>query len=157
MNARPNPITGDSLPDTAANEATPAPTREAARVPPHSAWIAPAVLIAAWGVPGLGHALQRRWGRALGFFLAVAGLALTGYWLRGEVFGPRAHESFGTLGFVADAASGVFYFLAHSIEHSGPDISRATGNYGTRFIAAAGLVNLIAVIDAVETAIGRRG
>lgn len=76
--------------------------------------------------------------------------------MRGEVFGPQSHESFGTLGFLADAAAGTFYFLSHVIETAGPDISRAAGNYGTRFIAAAGLVNLIAVIDAVELAMGRR-
>lgn len=123
----------------------------------HSAWWAPLILVAAWAVPGLGHALLRKWVRAAGFFIAVGGLAITGYWMRGEVFGPHAQESFGTLGFLADAAAGIFYFLAHVIERAGPDISRATGNYGTRFVAAAGLVNLIAVIDAVEAAVGRRG
>lgn len=157
MNARPDGITEDSLPDPAANDTAPPEVRTAQSDRRQSAWLALAVLIAGWVVPGLGHALQRRWGRALGFFVAAGGLAITGYWLRGEVFGAHAHESFGTLGFVADASSGAFYFLAHSIERAGPDISRATGNYGTRFIAAAGLVNLIAIIDAIETAIGRRG
>jgi hypothetical protein len=121
-----------------------------------SIWWATLILAAAWAVPGLGHALLRKWARAAGFFIAVAGLAITGYSMRGEVFGPHAQESFGTLGFLADAAAGVFYFLAHVIERTGPDISRATGNYGTRFVAAAGLANLIAAIDAVETAMGRR-
>lgn len=137
-------------------EAAPAAFRATEGHRRYSAWVAPAVLITGWIVPGMGHALQRRWGRALGFFLAVGGLAITGYWLRGEVFRPRTHESFGTLGFLADAAAGGFYFMAHFVEKAGPDISRATGNYGTRFVAAAGLVNLIAVIDAMETVIGRR-
>jgi hypothetical protein len=122
----------------------------------HPSWLAPVILIAAWAVPGLGHALLRRWARAAGFFLAVGGLATIGYLMRGEVFGPHAHESFGTLGFLADAGAGAFYFLAHIVEAAGPDISRATGNYGTRFVAAAGLVNLIAAIDAVELVLGRR-
>lgn len=115
------------------------------------------VLIASWVVPGLGHALLRRWPRALGFFIAVGGLATTGFLMRGEVFGPHMHGSFGTLGFVADASAGAFYFLARLVETAGPDISRAMENYGTRFVAAAGLVNLIGAIDAVETALGRRG
>lgn len=157
MNARPDGIAGDALQDPAANEEAPEEVRTKQSDRRQSAWLALAVLMAGWAVPGLGHALQRRWGRAFGFFVAVGGLAVTGYWLRGEVFGAHAHESFGTLGFVADASSGAFYFLAHLIERAGPDISRATGNYGTRFVAAAGLVNLIAIIDAVETAIGRRG
>jgi hypothetical protein len=139
---------------------TPAAEPQAAAPQPtegHASWYATVVLIAAWAVPGLGHALLGRWARALGFFLAVGGLAVAGYLMRGQVFGPHVHESFGTLGFLADAAAGGFYFLAHFIERAGPDISRATGNYGTRFLAAAGLANLIGAIDAVDIALGRRG
>jgi len=112
--------------------------------------------LSAWIVPGLGHLLLRRWGRALGFFLAVGGLALAGYSLRGEVFSPRSNDPFGALGFLADAGSGVFYFLAHFLESAGPDLSRASGDYGTRLIAASGIVNLLAVLDVYGVARGRR-
>lgn len=149
-------VMGEGLANTAQNASPAQPEAEAAAHHGHSSWIAPAILVAAWALPGLGHLLLRRWTRALGFFVAVGGLAIAGYLMRGEVFGPHTHESFGTLGFIADAASGAFYFLAHFIETAGPDISRATGNYGTRFLAAAGLVNLIGAIDAVEMALGRR-
>lgn len=114
------------------------------------------VALAGWVVPGLGHLLLRRWGRAIVFFCAVGGLAVAGYWMRGEIFLPRSQEPFGTLGFVADAASGIFYFLAHVFETAGPDLSQAAGNYGSRFIAAAGIVNLVAILDACEIAAGRR-
>ena len=150
---------GVDLPDSAKNESPPQAGPAAAEPHPgktRAAWLALIVLIATWAVPGLGHALLRRWTRALGFFLAVGGLAILGYLMRGEVFGPHTEESFGTLGFLADAAAGAFYFLAHVIETAGPDLSRATGNYGTRFVAAAGLENLLAAIDAVELALGRR-
>ena len=46
--------------------------------------------------------------------------------------------------------------LAHLVEKAGPDVSRAAGDYGTRFVAAAGLVNLLAVLDAYGIAVGRR-
>ncbi|MGH9726224.1 MAG: DUF6677 family protein [Candidatus Acidiferrales bacterium] len=114
------------------------------------------IALAGWAVPGLGHLLVRRWGRAIIFFCAVGGLAVAGYWMRGEVFMPRSQQPFGTLGFVADAASGMFYFLAHVFESAGPDLSQAAGNYGSRFIAAAGIVNLVAILDACEIAAGRR-
>jgi hypothetical protein len=160
VNTGVNEAIGEDLADPTGNdlrpEAGPAETESHPRRS-HASWLAPVVLIAAWAIPGLGHALLRRWTRALGFFLAVGGLAITGCLMRGEVFGPRTHESFGTLGFLADAAAGGLYFIARVIETAGPDISRATGNYGTRFVAAAGLVNLIAAIDAVELALGRRG
>lgn len=114
------------------------------------------IALAGWAVPGLGHLLLRRWGRAIVFFCAVGALALSGYWMRGEIFPPHSQEPFGALGFLADAATGIFYFLARLFEAAGPDLSRAAGNYGSRFIAAAGIVNLAAILDACEIAAGRR-
>ena len=118
--------------------------------------VAPFIAVAAWIVPGLGHLALRRWGRALIFFLAVGGLAIAGYLLRGNVFSPRAGDPFAMLGFFADFGSGIFYFLSRFFESAGPDVSRAAGDYGTRFIAAAGIVNLLSVFDAYEIALGRR-
>jgi hypothetical protein len=116
----------------------------------------PLIIVAAWFVPGLGHALLGRWGRALAFFGAVGGLAITGYLMRGQVFPPNSDDPFGTVGFLADAASGVFFLVAHFFEAAGPEIGRAAGDYGTRFIAAAGIVNVLGVFDAYEIARGRR-
>jgi hypothetical protein len=112
--------------------------------------------IAAWLVPGLGHLLLGRWCRALLFFVAVGGLVVSGYLLRGNVFPPHSGDPFGTLGFLADAGTGVFYYFSRFFEAAGPDVSRAAGDYGTRFIAAAGVVNVLAVLDTIEIATGRR-
>ncbi|MGH9746394.1 MAG: DUF6677 family protein [Candidatus Acidiferrales bacterium] len=128
----------------------------AAAAPVKKAPDALSIAILAWLVPGLGHFLLHRKGRAIVFFLAVGGLAIVGFVMRGNVFPPRSVDPFGTLGFLADAASGIFYVLARLVERAGPDVSRAAGDYGTRFIAAAGVVNLIAAFDAYEIATGRR-
>jgi hypothetical protein len=112
--------------------------------------------LTAWLVPGLGHLLLGRWGRAILFFVAVGGLVVTGYLLRGNVFPRHSGDPFGTLGFLADAGTGVFYYFSRFFEAAGPDVSRAAGDYGTRFIAAAGVVNLLAVLDVIEIATGRR-
>ncbi len=119
-------------------------------------FIAPLIVLAAWLLPGMGHLLLRRWGRALAFFLVVGGLALIGFLMRGQVFPPNSADSFGTLGFLADACSGIFFALAHLVEKSGPDVSRAAGDYGTRFVAAAGIVNLLAMLDAYSVSGGRK-
>jgi hypothetical protein len=113
-------------------------------------------VMAGWIVPGLGHLLLRRWGRALGFFLASGGLTLTGLALRGKIFSPHSDDAFGALGFIADLGSGIFYFLARIFETAGPDLSHASGDYGTRFLAASGIVNLLGLIDAFGIARGRR-
>jgi hypothetical protein len=114
------------------------------------------VAILAWAVPGLGHLVLGRWRRALAFLVSVGGLAIAGYLLRGNVFPEHSADAFGRLGFFADASTGVFYYLAKLFERAGPDVSRAAGDEGTRFIAAAGLVNLLGAFDAYEIAAGRR-
>lgn len=143
------PVNNPPLENSSVPPAPPAINRK------HSG-LAPFVAIAGWLVPGFGHLLLGRWGRALGFFVSVGGLAITGYLMRGNVFPPHSSDPFGTLGFLADAASGVFYFLAHIVESAGPDVSRAAGDYGTRFVAAAGIVNVLAVFDVLEIVSGRR-
>ncbi|MGC2330060.1 MAG: DUF6677 family protein [Candidatus Acidiferrales bacterium] len=112
--------------------------------------------LASLAVPGLGHVWLHRWGRGLAFFVAVGGLALTGYVMRGQVFTAVSDDPFGRLGFFADACSGVFYLLSRFLEASGPNLARAAGDYGTRFLASAGIVNLIGVLDAYAIACGRR-
>lgn len=114
------------------------------------------IAIIAWFVPGLGHLLLRRWERALAFFVAVGGLAVMGYLMRGNVFAPHSEDPFGTLGFLADASSGVFYLVAHVLEKSGPDVARAMGDDGTRFIAGAGIINIMGVCDAFAVARGHK-
>lgn len=115
------------------------------------------IALAAWIVPGLGHLCLRRWVRALGFFVTAGGLALAGYLMHGQGYRPGSGDPFGTLGFLANACSGVFYFLPRALTNVQPDLAHAAGDYGTRFIAAAGIVNLLAVIDAYGTALGERG
>src|SRR5579863_3490315 len=114
------------------------------------------IVIAAWFLPGLGHLMQRRLGRAMAAFIAVGAMAVVGLWMRGTIFPPHGDDAFGVLGFIADAGAGVFYLLAHSIEKNGADISRAAGDYGTRLLATSGVINLLFVLDALEISLGRK-
>ena len=101
--------------------------------------------------------MLHRWKRALAFLVAAAGLAIVGCELGGEVFTRQSNDPFGVLGFIADAGSGILYLAARLLEARNVDIARAAGDYGTRFIAAAGIVNLLGVLDAYGIANGRRG
>ena len=114
------------------------------------------IVIAAWFVPGLGHLVQRRLGRAMAGFIAVGAMAVAGLWMRGTIFPPHGEDAFGVLGFIADAGAGVFYLLAHSIEKNGADISRAAGDYGTRLLATSGVINMLFMLDALEISLGRK-
>jgi uncharacterized protein DUF6677 len=114
------------------------------------------IAVAGWLVPGLGHALLKMWGRALACFLTVGLLVFFGAGMRGNVFTSNGNDAFDTLGYLADLGAGTFYFVARSMESNGPDVSRADGDYGTRFLAAAGVLNLLAALHAYEAARGRK-
>jgi hypothetical protein len=88
------------------------------------------------------------------FFVSIVVLAAAGVWLRGIVFDTRAADPFEWLGFFADLGAGALYFVARSLGIAA-DVSRAAGDYGTRFFAAAGALNLLCAVDAYT--IGRGG
>lgn len=112
--------------------------------------------VAAWLLPGLGHALQRMWGRALVVFLAVGLLVFAGASMKGNVFTRRGNDAFDTLGYIADLGTGSFYLIARAIETKGADVSHADGDYGTRLLATAGVLNLLAALHAYEAARGHK-
>ena len=112
--------------------------------------------VAGWAIPGLGHLLLRQWSKALLYFLCVGGLACAGLAMRGGVFGGNSSDMFDRLGFFADLGMGGLYFLAHTIQSTGPDVAHASGDYGTRMFATAGMLNLLTVLEAYEIGRGRR-
>lgn len=130
------------------------PVRSGSATNENRAWT---VAVAGWLVPGLGHALQRMWGRAFVVFVAVGLLVLAGASMRGNVFTSNGNDAFDTLGYIADLGTGSFYFLARAMERAGADVSHAGGDYGTRFLATAGVLNLLAALHAFEAARGRKG
>lgn len=136
-----------------ASQEPPAPVAEQSLPSENLAW---AIAIAGWLVPGLGHALQRMWARAVVVFAAVGLLVAAGTSMRGNVFTSNGNDAFDTLGYIADLGTGAFYFLARAMERGGADVSHAGGDYGTRFLATAGVLNLLAALHAFEAARGRK-
>ena len=65
-------------------------------------------------------------------------------------------DAFERLGYAADLGTGGFYLVARMLESSGADVSHADGDYGTRFLAPAGVLNLLAALHAYEAARGRK-
>ncbi|HMD39704.1 MAG TPA: DUF6677 family protein [Candidatus Acidoferrum sp.] len=134
-------------------------TAETAVAPEHpkgNEVLALGIGVAGWLVPGLGHALLKMWGRAIGCLLTVGALVFIGVGMRGNVFSSEGSDAFGMLGYVADLGTGSFYFAARALETQGSDVAHAEGDYGTRFLAAAGVLNLLAALHAYEAARGRK-
>lgn len=143
--------------DTAAS-ATPAATTSATthEHPQGNEAVALAIGVAGWFIPGLGHALQKMWGRAIACFLTIGALVFLAVGMRGNVFSSEGSDAFGMLGYAADLGTGSFYLAARALETDGSDTAHAEGDDGTRFLAAAGVLNLLAALHAYEAARGRK-
>jgi hypothetical protein len=150
-------MTTDTTTSVATTPATSAETPVASTEHPQkSELVAIAIGVAGWLVPGLGHGLQKMWGRALGCFLTVAALVILGVGMRGNLFSSEEGDAFAMLGYIADLGTGSLYFAARAFETNGSDVAHALGDYGTRFFAAAGVLNLLAALHAYEAARGRK-
>jgi len=127
-------------------------------IPPIRLW--GHVVALAWLVPGGGHFLQRRHLRGAILAGSVVITFLCGLLMRGTMFEPKTGDLLTTIihvgGFLGDLASGVPYLFAEWLGYAQPDIAGLVHDYGTKFLVAAGLMNVLAVVDAFEIAVGRR-
>ena len=109
-----------------------------------------------WLIPGAGHLIQKRWIRGLLLMGAVAAMFAFGLAMQGKVYKSNTGDLLDILGFVGDLGSGLFYFIARIFEWGGTSISTANADYGTKFIVVAGLLNVMAAVDAYHIAIGKK-
>src|SRR5580658_2194382 len=125
---------------------------------PIGVWIGP--VIAAWLIPGGGHFLLKRTGRGILIFASVSLMFLFGMFMRGMMFTPENGDILTTLinygGFLCDMATGALYFAAAMFGYSAPDMPGAGHDYGTKFLVTAGLLNILAMVDTHEIAIGKK-
>jgi hypothetical protein len=127
-------------------------------LPPVGTW-APAVILG-WLIPGGGHFLLRRNGRGALLLLSVAAMFLFGLMMRGAMFQPQTGDLLTTViycgGFIGDLCSGLFYFLTVWLGYNVPDMPGDVHDYGAKFLVAAGLLNVLAMVDIFEIATGRK-
>ena len=130
----------------------------AAPAAPISKW-APAVLLA-WLVPGGGHFLLKRPARGAILGASVALVFLLGLMMRGTLFQPEGGDLLTMViyygGFIGDLLTGILYILTVWLGYSQPDMPGHVHDYGTKFLVAAGLLNLLAIVDAYEIGTGRK-
>ncbi len=114
------------------------------------------VAIAAWAVPGSGHLILRKPRRAAVVFGVVLFSFLFGCWLRGHLYVVVPEQPLSRLATLSSMGAGAPYFVArYLVEYSG-DILSSTFEYGKAFMLTAGLLNLLAVLDAWDIASGSK-
>lgn len=128
---------------------------------PGSAWL---VGISAWFIPGSGHLILHRWGRAalmggvvwLCFFLGLA--------MGGHMFDLSTGQGSSTWlqvpPMIANMGSGALYIFSWLLnigfEDDPVQAARATYEYGNTFLLIAGLLNYLTMLDAFDIAAWRR-
>ena len=125
---------------------------------PASKW-APVVVLA-WLIPGGGHFLLKRPGRGGVLAACVICMFVLGLMMRGALFQPQGGDLLTTViywgGFIGNLMSGVLYFLTISLGYNVPDMAGHVHDYGAKFLVAAGLLNILAMVDAFEIATGKK-
>ncbi|MFP5236230.1 MAG: DUF6677 family protein [Acidobacteriota bacterium] len=112
-------------------------------------------LIAGWLVPGAGHFLQRKWGRGALLAASIIGLFAMGIAMQGKLYS-SAGNILDMLGLVGDLGSGLLYVVGRIFNLGAQYVLVTTADYGTRFIVVAGLLNVIAAVDAHNIRTGRK-
>jgi hypothetical protein len=121
---------------------------------------APVAVLLAWIVPGAGHFFLRKSTRGSLILASVLVMFLLGIMMRGPMFQPQSGDMLTILiywgGFLSHIASGALYFVAVALGYNQPDIAGHTYDYGAKFLVGAGLLNVLAMVDAWEIATGKK-
>ena len=112
-------------------------------------------LIAGWLVPGAGHFLLRKWGRGALLSASILGMFAFGIAMQGKLYA-GAHDILDMLGLAGDLGNGLLYIVSRAAGWGADQVTVTTGDYGTRFIVVAGLLNVIAAVDAHNLRTGRK-
>lgn len=127
-------------------------------LPPVRNWLP--VVALAWLIPGAGHFLLRKYGRGGLLMGSILLTFLLGLGMRGTMFEPQTGDLLTTIiycgGFLGNLASGALYLLAKMLNYTQPDVAGHVHDYGTKFLVAAGLYNILAIEDAFLIATGRK-
>ncbi len=127
-------------------------------MPPLKLWLH--VVAIGWIVPGGGHFFLKRHGRGAILAACVAITFLFGLMMRGAMFKPETGDMLTTIiyvgGFVSNVASGLLYLATVWLGYAQIDVAGHVHDYGTKFLVAAGLMNILAMVDAFEIAVGRK-
>jgi hypothetical protein len=102
-------------------------------------------VLAAWAVPGLGHWLQGRRLRAVGFFALLVGMLLVGSWLAGGANLSRERHFYYWAGQFLAGLPGLG--LEACFGHAPLTHDRAYADAGLDLACLAGLLNVLALMD----------
>lgn len=109
-----------------------------------------------WLVPGLGYLLLRKWVRGGLVIACVAGMFFIGLAMQGSLYGFNTTNLLDILAWVGDICNGLLYFVTRLAGAGVGDKFLVMGDYGSTFLIAGGLLNILAAADVRDVALGRK-
>lgn len=106
-------------------------------------------------MPGAGHFLLRKWGRGALLAAAIIGMFVLGLAMQGKIYSD-SHDILEVLGLLGDLGNGLMYVVSRALGLGTTPVQLTTADFGTRFIVVAGLLNIIAAVDAHNLRTGRK-
>ena len=113
-------------------------------------------LFLGWLIPGSGHLIQKKYWRGAIFFVCIACMTGIGLIMGGRIYSFQTENPLTILAFLADIGSGFIYFLSQTIHIGTGNIENVTFEYGTAYLAGAGLLNYLVALDAFDIALGKK-
>ena len=110
----------------------------------------------AWACPGAGHLWLGRVRKGAIFLVVLPLMFAVGLWLEGSVFPLDPSQPVVALLALADLGAGGLYIVARLAGFGEGAVVAVTHEYGNTFILTAGLLNLLVVFDALDTARGHK-
>jgi len=112
--------------------------------------------VAAWAVPGLGHFILKRKWRALILFTCIVAMFVFGLTMKGQFFSTGTGSYLESLGYFGEMCVGLAMPAAKFFGYSGGDPFFVSADYGTAFLVAAGMLNVLSILDVHDIAMGRK-
>jgi hypothetical protein len=112
-------------------------------------------LIAGWLIPGAGHFLLHKWIRGALLAACIIAMFILGLAMQGKLY-TSAQDILDMLGVAGDLGGGLLYFVSRIMGLGGEPVRTTVADYGTKFIVVAGLLNIIAAVDAHNLRTGRK-
>src|SRR5579859_370133 len=112
--------------------------------------------VAAWLIPGCGHFILGKKGRALILGIAIIAMFLFGVAMKGEFYAMQSGSILQSLGFLGEMCVGAAMPAAKFFGYLGGDPFFVSADYGTAFLVSAGMLNVLAILDAFDISMGRK-
>jgi hypothetical protein len=109
-----------------------------------------------WFIPGLGHLFLKKYWRGLIFFVCITAMAGLGLLMGGRIYPFQTENPLTILAFFSDIGIGLLYFLAKTFSFGLGNLKNVTFEFGTAYIAGAGLLNYLIALDAFDIASGKK-